>query len=84
MIAWGTQVHVLKEVAQMAQEQLGVSCEVIDLVSIIPWDRETLMNVSSLMTFSFFSGPFIYYRHELFDSCGFFVHFSSGMRLDCE
>ena len=26
----------------MAQEKLGVSCEVIDLVSIIPWDQETV------------------------------------------
>merc|ERR1712080_360986 len=42
LIAWGTQVHVMREVAQMAQEKLGVSCEVIDLVSILPWDTETV------------------------------------------
>ncbi|CAG0917925.1 unnamed protein product [Notodromas monacha] len=42
LIGWGTQVHVLKEVAEMAESQLGVSCEVIDLVSIIPWDKETI------------------------------------------
>jgi len=42
LIGWGTQVHVLKEVAEMAREQLGVSAEVIDLVSILPWDRETI------------------------------------------
>lgn len=28
----------------MAQERLGVSCEVIDLVSILPWDRSTIFN----------------------------------------
>ena len=28
LIGWGTQVHVLKEVADLAQEKLGVSCEV--------------------------------------------------------
>ena len=44
---WGTQVHVLREVADMAQEQLGVSCEVIDLVTILPWDRETLLKVET-------------------------------------
>lgn len=44
LIAWGTQVHVMKEVAQIAQERLGISCEVIDLVSILPWDRETIFN----------------------------------------
>ena len=28
LIGWGTQVHVLYEVADLAQEKLGVSCEV--------------------------------------------------------
>ncbi|XP_014232246.1 2-oxoisovalerate dehydrogenase subunit beta, mitochondrial isoform X1 [Trichogramma pretiosum] len=42
LIAWGTQVHVLLEVADMAKEKLGVSCEVIDLRSILPWDIETI------------------------------------------
>jgi len=42
LIGWGTQVHVLQEVADLALEKLGVNCEVIDLVSILPWDRETV------------------------------------------
>ncbi|KAM9562823.1 2-oxoisovalerate dehydrogenase subunit beta, mitochondrial isoform 2-T2 [Guaruba guarouba] len=42
LVAWGTQVHVIKEVATMAQEKLGVSCEVIDLRTILPWDTETI------------------------------------------
>ena len=49
MVAWGTQVHVLREVAEMAQEKLDVSCEVIDLKTILPWDSETLCNVSIIM-----------------------------------
>lgn len=40
LVGWGTQVHVLLEVADLVQEKLGVSCEVIDLVSILPWDTE--------------------------------------------
>ena len=28
LIGWGTQVHVLREVAELAQEKLGISCEV--------------------------------------------------------
>ena len=48
LIGWGTQVHVLKEVAEMAKEELKVDCEVIDLVSILPWDKETVCNVSHL------------------------------------
>jgi len=42
LVGWGTQVHVLREVADLALEKLGVSCEVIDLVSILPWDKETI------------------------------------------
>ncbi|KAG5861944.1 2-oxoisovalerate dehydrogenase subunit beta [Gonioctena quinquepunctata] len=42
LVGWGTQVHVLKEVAQLAKEKFKISCEVIDLVSILPWDVETV------------------------------------------
>ncbi|XP_029593957.1 2-oxoisovalerate dehydrogenase subunit beta, mitochondrial-like isoform X2 [Salmo trutta] len=42
LVAWGTQIHVLREVANMAQEKLGVSCELIDLQTILPWDTETI------------------------------------------
>lgn len=30
----------------MVKEQLNVQCEVIDLVTINPWDAETVCNVS--------------------------------------
>lgn len=43
LVTWGTQVQVLREVAVIAKEQLGVSCEVIDLRTILPWDEETIM-----------------------------------------
>lgn len=43
MVGWGTQLHVLLEVATMAQEKLNVSCEVIDLRTILPWDSETII-----------------------------------------
>lgn len=42
LVAWGTQVHVIREVASMAQEKLGVSCEIIDLRTIAPWDMDTV------------------------------------------
>lgn len=50
LIGWGTQVHVLLEVAEMAKKTLKVSCEVIDLMSILPWDKETVINVSTYPT----------------------------------
>ncbi|XP_061427136.1 2-oxoisovalerate dehydrogenase subunit beta, mitochondrial [Lethenteron reissneri] len=42
LLGWGTQVHVLREVAALAQEKLGVSCELIDLQTILPWDMVTV------------------------------------------
>ncbi|TNN25672.1 2-oxoisovalerate dehydrogenase subunit beta, mitochondrial [Liparis tanakae] len=45
VVAWGTQIHVMREVANMAQEKLGVSCEIIDLQTILPWDVETVCKV---------------------------------------
>lgn len=44
VIGWGTQVHVLQEVCEMARDTLNTSCELIDLVTIAPWDRETVIN----------------------------------------
>jgi len=38
LVGWGTQIHVLLEVADMVKEHLGAECEVIDLQSILPWD----------------------------------------------
>ncbi|XP_017479476.1 PREDICTED: 2-oxoisovalerate dehydrogenase subunit beta, mitochondrial [Rhagoletis zephyria] len=42
LIAWGTQVHVLLEVAEIANKEFQIDCEVIDLVSILPWDRDAV------------------------------------------
>ncbi|CAJ0585222.1 unnamed protein product, partial [Mesorhabditis spiculigera] len=43
IVSWGTQVHVSLEAAQLAQEKLGVSVEVIDLQTIQPWDEEHIV-----------------------------------------
>lgn len=45
LLGWGTQIHVLLEVADMAKKDLNINCEVIDLVSILPWDKETICKV---------------------------------------
>jgi 2-oxoisovalerate dehydrogenase E1 component beta subunit len=44
LIGWGTQIHVLREVADKVKEDFDVDCELIDLVSIMPWDFETVCN----------------------------------------
>lgn len=37
-------MHVLREVCQMANEKLNISCELIDLQTLLPWDKETVIN----------------------------------------
>jgi len=44
LLAWGTQVHVLRDVVNMARDELGVSCELIDLRTILPWDEQTVID----------------------------------------
>uniref|UniRef100_A0A7E4W6R5 2-oxoisovalerate dehydrogenase subunit beta, mitochondrial n=1 Tax=Panagrellus redivivus TaxID=6233 RepID=A0A7E4W6R5_PANRE len=44
LLAWGTQLHVVLEVANIAKEKLGIDAEVIDLQSIAPWDVDTVAN----------------------------------------
>ena len=41
LLAWGAQVEIIEKAAVMAEEQ-SISCEVIDLQSILPWDVETI------------------------------------------
>ena len=41
LLAWGAQVEIIEKAASMAEDQ-GISCEVIDLQSILPWDIETV------------------------------------------
>ncbi len=41
LLAWGAQVETIKKAADMALED-GVSCEIIDLRSILPWDAQTV------------------------------------------
>lgn len=42
LIGWGNQVNRLLKTAEMAEAD-GISCEVIDLQSIIPWDEECVL-----------------------------------------
>lgn len=41
LVSWGTQVHVIREVAQLAAKE-NISCEIIDLRTIVPWDADTI------------------------------------------
>lgn len=41
LLAWGAQMEIMEKAAKMAAED-GVSCEVVDLRSMLPWDAETV------------------------------------------
>jgi 2-oxoisovalerate dehydrogenase E1 component beta subunit len=44
VIGWGGQVRVLQSACDAAQREHGISCELIDLQTIVPWDQETVVN----------------------------------------
>ena len=41
LLAWGAQMEIIEKAASMAAND-GISCEVIDLRTILPWDIETV------------------------------------------
>ena len=43
LVGWGGQLRVLEKACEMAEE-LDISCELIDLRTILPWDVETVVN----------------------------------------
>ena len=42
LIAYGSMLHEALEAARMAEERDGVSVDVIDLRTLLPWDRDTV------------------------------------------
>jgi len=40
LVGWGAQVHTLHAAAETVQESRGISCEVIDLMTLAPYDEE--------------------------------------------
>lgn len=42
LIGWGAQIRVLQSAAMMAEEK-GISCEIIDLRTVNPWDEDTVI-----------------------------------------
>ncbi len=43
LVAWGAQMEVIEKAAELAEKD-GVSCEIIDLRTIVPWDVETVVD----------------------------------------
>ncbi|MBI2920493.1 MAG: alpha-ketoacid dehydrogenase subunit beta [Planctomycetes bacterium] len=43
IVAWGSMTHVALEAAEKAEKEKGWSCEVLDLRSLVPLDKEALL-----------------------------------------
>ena len=41
LLAWGAQMEIMDKAAELAEKE-GISCEIIDLRSILPWDVDTV------------------------------------------
>ncbi|EEB19516.1 2-oxoisovalerate dehydrogenase, beta subunit, putative [Pediculus humanus corporis] len=76
VVGWGTQIHVLREVAELAKEKLGVSCEVIDLMSILPWDEDLVIE-------SVKKTGRILVAHEAQQTCGFGSEIVATIQREC-
>ncbi|MCG6657200.1 alpha-ketoacid dehydrogenase subunit beta [Halomonas campisalis] len=42
VLGWGAQMELIEKAVEMA-EKVGISCEVIDLRSILPWDEDSVV-----------------------------------------
>ena len=45
VVGYGAQIQPLRKACTMAWDQLGVSCELIDLRTLQPWDVDTVADV---------------------------------------
>jgi len=43
IISYGTQLRHVRMAAALAEEREGISCEIIDLRTILPWDEQTVI-----------------------------------------
>jgi len=42
IVGWGAQLQILAKAADMAMEKDGISCEIIDLRTLTPWDEDAV------------------------------------------
>lgn len=75
IVGWGGQMLVLQRACEAA-EQLGISCELIDLRSLLPWDEE-------LVTSSVMKTGRLIISHEAPRTGGFAAEIASTVQEEC-
>jgi len=76
VVGYGAQIHVLSEACEMAQKELNISCELIDLRTLSPWDKATV--VESVKK----TGRLIV-SHEAPKTCGFAAEIAQSVQEEC-
>jgi 2-oxoisovalerate dehydrogenase E1 component beta subunit len=75
VVGWGAQCHVLQAACDMAAEE-GISCELIDLRTLLPWDVEAV--VASVKK----TGRMVV-SHEAPVTCGFGAEVVAKIQEEC-
>lgn len=75
-VGWGAQIKALKEASKMAKEKKNISCEIIDLQSILPWDKQAI--VSSVKK----TGRLLI-AHEAPKTGGFAAEIAAEIQVEC-
>jgi len=76
VVGWGAQLHVLAHACEMAQREQGISCELIDLRTLAPWDRDTIAESVKK------TGRLII-SHEAPKTCGLAAEISASIQETC-
>lgn len=75
IVGWGAQLRTLEAACELASKE-GISCELIDLRTILPWDSKTI--VESVIK----TGKLIV-SHEAPVTCGFGAEVVATLQQEC-
>lgn len=76
VVGWGAQMRVLQQAADMAKEREGISCEIIDLRTLLPWDVDCV--AASVEK----TGRLVV-SHEAPITCGYGAEIASTIQSKC-
>ena len=76
VVGWGGHLQVLEKACDMAREKHGISCELIDLQTIVPWDADCVERSVSK------TGKLVV-SHEAPITCGFGAEVVAKMQDRC-
>ena len=76
VVGWGRHLQVLQKACDMAYEQHGINCELIDLQTIVPWDKATIEESVQK------TGKLVI-SHEAPITCGFGAEIVASIQESC-